>query len=113
MSDDDTLDDLATTILRSLKFDFDHLYEFIYRDRMGATVAINHPEMDEGPWATQVTIGELPTEPGQTMVFHYDFGDDWRFDVKLERIEPPDAKIKAPAILEKHGKSPKQYPDWD
>ena len=69
--------------------------------------------MDEGPWADQVTIGELPMEPGQAMQFHYDFGDDWRFDVKLERIEPPDARIKAPAILEKHGKSPKQYPDWD
>jgi hypothetical protein len=113
MSDDDTLDDLATAILRSLRFDFDHLYEFVYRDRMGATAAIKHPEMDEGPWTTQVTIGELPMEPGQAMVFHYDFGDNWRFDVKLERIEPLDAGIKAPAILEKHGKSPKQYPDWD
>jgi hypothetical protein len=112
MSDDDTLDDLATVILRSLKFDFDHLYEFVYRDRMGATVAINHPEM-EGPWADQITIGELPMEPGQAMQFHYDFGDDWRFDVKLERIEPPDARIKAPAVLEKYGKAPKQYGDLD
>jgi hypothetical protein len=48
------------------------------------------------------------------MEFHFDFGDDWRFDVTLERIEPPDTKVKAPAIIERHGKPPRQYPrcDW-
>ena len=69
--------------------------------------------MDEGPYTDEVTIGSLPLEPGQTMQFHFDFGDDWKFDVKLERIEPPGARIKAPRIMEKHGKSPEQYPSWD
>jgi hypothetical protein len=48
------------------------------------------------------------------MQFHFDFGDNWRFDIKLERIEPPGAELKAPAILEEHGKPPEQYPysDW-
>jgi hypothetical protein len=69
--------------------------------------------MDEGPYADEVTIGSLPLEPGQAMVFHFDFGDDWMFDVKLERIEPPGTTIKAPRIMEKHGKAPEQYPRWD
>ncbi len=47
------------------------------------------------------------------MELEYDFGDCWEFTVKLERIEPPGAKVKAPAIREKHGKSPEQYPRWD
>jgi hypothetical protein len=110
---DDTLDDLAGWILRSVKFDSDHLYEFIGRDRLGATLTIVHPEMDEGPWTDQVSIGDVPLVPGQSMQFHFDFGDDWYFDVKLERIEPPGAKVKAPAILERHGKSPEQYPNSD
>jgi hypothetical protein len=37
----------------------------------------------------------------------------WHLTVKLDRIEPPDAKLKAPRILESHGSAPKQYPDWD
>ncbi len=114
MPADDTLDDLASWILRSVKFDSDHLYEFICRSRLGTKLRIVHPEMDDGPWADEVWIGDVPLEPGQTMQFHFDFGDNWRFDVKLERIEPTDAKVKAPAIMEKHGKSPEQYPggDW-
>ena len=52
-------------------------------------------------------------QPDQSMVFHYDFGDDWRFDVKLERIEPEGKKVKAARIIENHGKSPEQYPNSD
>jgi hypothetical protein len=113
MPAEDTLDDLAGWILRSVNFDSDHLYEFILRNHMGAGIRISHPETGDGSGTDQIQVGELFLEPGQSMQFHYDFGDDWRFDVKLERIEPPDAKIKAPRILEKHGKSPKQYPNSD
>jgi hypothetical protein len=108
-----SLETLASWILHSVNFDSDHLYEFVCRNQLGATVRIVHSAMDEGPWTDQVTIGELPLEPGQSMVFHFDFGDDWRFEVKLERIEPPGVKMKAPAIVEKHGKSPEQYPNSD
>ncbi len=113
MPADDTLGDLVYWILRSVDFDSDHLYEFTYRDRLGATVRAHHPYMDEGPWADQVPIGTLPMELGQTMELIYDFGDYWRFTIKLERIEPPDVKIKAPCILETHGKAPEQYSGGD
>jgi hypothetical protein len=112
MPSDKTLDDLVHMILRSVKFDNDHLHEFTYRDRMGATVRVNHPAMDEPPYTDEVRIGTLPLEPGQTMELTYDFGDNWPFTVKLVRIEPPDAKLKAPRILESHGKAPDQYQDW-
>ncbi len=42
----------------------------------------------------------------------YDFGDSWRFTIKLERIEPRGAKMKTPRILESHGKAPAQY-SWE
>jgi hypothetical protein len=109
----DTLDDLLGWILRSVNFDSDHLYEFIYRDRLGAAVRAVHPYVEEGPRADEVPIGTLPLEPGQVMELVYDFGDYWEFTVKLERIEPPGAKVKAPRILESHGKAPAQYPSWD
>ncbi len=102
--------DLVELILDSVNFDSDHLYEFTYRDRTGVTIkAAVHPAMDSGPCAEDVAIGTLPLEPGQTMDLLYDFGDNWHFDVKLERIEPPGPRIKANRIREKHGKAPKQY----
>jgi hypothetical protein len=113
MPADAMLDDLVSLILKSVRFDFDHLYEFRYRDRLAREATVVHPEMDEGPWADEIRIGTLPVEPGQSMELVYDFGDNWEFDVTLERIEPPEARIKAPAILERHDKSPEQYPRWD
>jgi Plasmid pRiA4b ORF-3-like protein len=110
---DATLDDLVALVLHSVNFDSDHLYEFTYRDRLGTEASIKHPAMDEGPWTDEILIGKLPLEPGQTMKLTYDFGDNWVFDVKLERIDPPGAKAKPPRIMERHGKSPEQYDvDW-
>jgi hypothetical protein len=109
---DANLDTLVSLILRSVKFDDDHLYAFRYRNRQGARVTVCHPAMDEGPWADQVQIGTLPLDPGQTMELEYDFGDSWKFKIKLERIEPPGRRSKAPRILESHGKAPQQYRDW-
>jgi Plasmid pRiA4b ORF-3-like protein len=109
---DATLDDLVNLVLRSVKFDDEHLYRLTYRDRLGSNVSALHPAMDEGPWADQILIGTLPMEPGQTMQLLYDFGDSWRFTIKLERIDP-DVKKKTPRILESHGKAPEQYPNWD
>src|SRR5262249_42696211 len=113
LKSDATMSSLADWILRSVHFDDDHLYQFSYRDRFGTTVAINHEYMDEPPWATEVTLGELPLEPGQSMRFWYDFGDDWRFDVKLERTERPTTRTKAPRIMATHGRAPEQYPRYD
>lgn len=113
MPADKTLDDLVDVILRSVKFDNDHLHEFSYRNRLGAKVEVHHPAMDEPPYTDEVSIGTLPLEPGETMELTYDFGDNWQFTVKLDRIDPPDAKLKAPRILESHGKAPEQYQDWD
>ena len=113
MPADSDLDTLVDLILRSVEFDYDHLYVFTYRDRLGTPVSASHPAMDEGPWANQVRIGTLPLEPGQSMKLVYDFGDKWEFKVKLERIEAPGAKDKAPRIVESHGEAPEQYPNWD
>jgi hypothetical protein len=112
MPADATLDDLVSWILDSVHFDHDHLYEFIFRDSLGRTVTAAHPAAD-GDCASDMLIGKLPLEPGQSMELLYDFGDCWRFTVTLERIEPIGARGKAPSIRERHGRAPEQYPQWD
>jgi hypothetical protein len=113
MPADATLYDLVDCILRSVNFDDDHLHQFTYRDRMGVTQKIAHPAIEEGPWTDEFVIGTLPLDVGQSMELLYDFGDNWPFSVKLERVESPSARAKGPRILEKHGKSPAQYAGWD
>jgi hypothetical protein len=100
---------LAGTILDAFDFDYDHLYEFSYKDCFGRICKIGHPYMESPPFADQVRIGDLLLEPGASMTYLYDFGDNWKFDVQLEAINPPDSKIKKAKILEIHGDAPQQY----
>jgi hypothetical protein len=107
-----SLESLSSFILDTVEFDYDHLYQFEYENPFGALERVNHPYMDEGPWADDVLIGNLPLRIGQKMTYLYDFGDNWKFELTLEQIDF-DREIKKPVILEQHGKLPKQYPKWD
>jgi hypothetical protein len=60
-----------------------------------------------------VCVGDLALQMGADFVYLFDFGDHWEFDTALERIDPPDIKKRKPTILEKRGKAPEQYSDWD
>ncbi|AFZ23119.1 Plasmid pRiA4b ORF-3-like protein [Cylindrospermum stagnale PCC 7417] len=104
---------LAEMILNAFDFDYDHLYQFSYKDYFGRTITIGHPYMEDPPFADQVKIGDLPLEPGGRMTYLYDFGDNWQFDVQLETINPPDSKSKKAKILEIHGEAPQQYGSED
>jgi hypothetical protein len=111
------LDCLSDSILDAFDFDKDHLYQFRYKDRFGRSGQISHPYCEESPSTTQVRVGELPLQPGDRMIFLFDFGDNWEFDVQLEEIQPPNAKIKKPKILKRYGEAPSQYwneeDDWE
>ena len=108
-----TLDDLSDAIRHAFDFDDDHLYRFSYRDRFGKTMHIGHPFLEEPPSTNEVAVGELPLRPGASMEYLFDFGDQWLFDVKLERVDPPDARLRKPKLLEEHGKAPPQYPNLE
>jgi hypothetical protein len=67
--------------------------------------------MDEGPWTSEILIGDVPLQVGQAMTYVFDFGDWWEFDVTLEQIDP-DRTIEGPVVLKEYGESPKQYSHW-
>jgi len=69
--------------------------------------------MDEPPHSDEVRVGAVPLQPGEAMKYVFDFGDNWRFDILLEAIDPPQPKLKRPAIIASHGKAPPQYRHWD
>jgi hypothetical protein len=110
---DHTLHDLLRMILRSIRFDEDHLYEFTYRDTLGRKESVVHPGLDDGIPADSLELGEIPIQPGDSLALLYDYGDSWQFDVLFECIDPPGSIKRLPRVLESHGKAPVQYPDWD
>lgn len=108
-----TLDDLAYSIVSAFDFDMDHLYSFTYRNRLGVPVQIDDPRCAEGPCTLDVHINQLAMRVGDTMTFLYDFGDNWEFAVRLDRIDPLEAGTDKPVILDAKGDPPRQYGGWD
>ena len=106
----ESFDHLASWILRAFNFGGDHLYEFLLKDVSGAPVTVNHPHFKDGILSTDLQIGAASLTAGDSFIFHYDFGDDWEFEVLVEQIDPAGKKRQRTAILEKHGEAPDQYP---
>ena len=111
---DSCLNELAMAILDAFDFDWDHLYRFSYKDRFGRTIEVDHPYIardSENALADEVKVGDLPLHPGMGIEFLYDFGDQWVFKIRTERMNVESA-IEKPQILETRGKAPEQYEGW-
>jgi hypothetical protein len=109
-----TLEELADTIIRDgFRFDKDHLYAFYYKNLFGSEVEIGCPYSATQEDTTEVRIGDIPLLVAAKMKFVFDFGDNWEFTILLEEIKTGKSRAKLPRIIEKHGKAPEQYPDWD
>lgn len=61
-----------------------------------------------------VTLDSLDLEEGQTFLYLFDYGDEWRFRVRVHEItaDAP-ADVEYPKVVESVGKAPAQYGDWD
>lgn len=107
----DTLDELAYAILGAFAFDdSEHLYEFRYVDQLGKGRVYYHPYTDEGPYASEIAVGDTGLPVRGMMKFMFDYGDSWRFTLRLERIGPPVGKKATIEVLEAAGEAPEQYP---
>ncbi len=110
---DFSLDALAGAILRAFKFDDDHLYDFRYRDQRGRSQVFNHPGTDDGPFTTEIAIAETGLAIKDEMLFTFDYGDNWQFRVRLEKVDPGPCRLRTTKVVESAGKAPKQYPESD
>lgn len=109
-----TLEELGLTILKAFDFaDPDHLYTFTYRNRFGSLTKVHQSEMDEGPYANEVRVGDISLRVEGTMIFLFDYRDAWEFEVQLERIAPLNPHLSQAVVLESHGRAPAQFGDWD
>jgi hypothetical protein len=108
-----TLLDLHNAIQNAFQFDSDHLYSFFMDGIPWSDEKFSSPYEDEGPHVDEVRIGELGLAKGQTILYLFDYGDEWRFSVTLEEIQQDKPHPKKPRIIESKGKNPEQYPNWE
>lgn len=104
-----TLLDLHNAIQDAFDFDDDHLYSFFMDAKRYSRNAYESPNCENGPYVNEVTIGELEFYEGQRILYFFDYGDSWEFNIVLEKIDSNCPLPFNPKIVEKKGKSPEQY----
>lgn len=109
ISSEDTLYDLHNIIQKAFKFDDDHLYDFSIEREGFCDIKYNSPMGDIGPFVDEVYIGKLGLRASGRMIYSFDYGDSWKFNIILDNIEKRDKLPKNPKVVESFGKAPRQY----
>ena len=95
---DCSLDDLHEAIQIAMGWDSYHLYSFEVGE-----VEFTHPEMDDGELnmldATSTRLSKILKKPRQKFEYLYDFGDGWRHEVLVEKIEQPKVISLSPECI--------------
>jgi len=112
ISSEAILDQLCIFILDCLDFDYDHLYSVEMKNNLGQTICFDGSAYEKLTTET-IIIGKLPIRVGSSMLYTYDFGENWEFDIKLLEIENADVKLEEPKLLELKGEIPQQYEYFD
>jgi hypothetical protein len=116
MKDNSTLMDLHYAIPKAVQFDCDHRFEFFigpHERRRSIIFSEDHDDI------TMEEVGEIalrriwPLPKKMKLIYHFDFGDDWKFHInKARATKPPEKGVRYPRIVESVGPNPKQYPDY-
>lgn len=114
-----SLYELAGFITATVDFDFDHAFEFCdnlkdpYRSKerytLFADMENSEPE-DRGVKETRIAD---VFQPKRTMLFLFDYGDEWFFPVTCTAVKESASKRRFKKVLSTRGTPPVQYPDLD
>jgi hypothetical protein len=82
---------------------------------VGEEVLATLVEPPAGPGDVRTTTLEsLGLELKQEFMYLFDYGDEWRFKVRVHAInENADPEAGYPRLVESVGEAPEQYPVWD
>lgn len=101
---DSTFDALCFEILDLFDFDRDHLYEICLNNRPYDPDNLQCARGDSGPNNTANTrLNDVGLVKGTKFLFHYDFGDDWMFNVSLVKVLE-DFTSSFPSLVKGKGK---------
>jgi hypothetical protein len=119
-----TLEDLHLAIFKAFDRDDHHMFEFQIggkkpHDRKSQRYVLHifedeFNDDDDGEMGdVSATIISLHLVPKQSFFYWFDFGDDWWHKITFIATPEKIARARYPKIVDKIGKSPPQYVDWD
>ncbi len=111
-----TLEHLHQAIQRAFRWDDDHLYSFFLNgEAWDDLYRVSSPHEEDGPWTTQVVIGELGLVKGHKFLYLFDYGDEHQFEVEVVEIRAKAERGRYPRLVDSKGDAPPQYwwPDED
>lgn len=90
MAGNQSLEDLLVTFLDSMKFDFTHLYRF---EVDGLSYERSEEYMDVlSELGSETSLDSLGLEENEVFEAVYDFGDNWQFIFKVQKMEQIEAE---------------------
>ena len=110
-----SLGELHNVIRNSIDFDDDHLFEFYAgRHPRNRKVAFGDPFEPEADQEYEVLLSEACSLKGLKLYYHYDFGDDWLFEIKRKRKRKNiESGVDYPRVIAAEGENPQQYPRYE
>ncbi len=112
-----SLTELHGAIQDAVDFDMDHPFEFTAgrHSRNRKIVFFDGDTWGEFLTGDCDTALDLvyPLPKSCKLYYHFDFGDDWYFEIRKSRKKPaePEPGVKYPRVIEAVGPNPEQYPD--
>lgn len=116
---DASLLDLHEAIQKAVGFDHDHLFEFFagrhHRHRKVAFADDLECEDAFDAYANISLEQVYSLARGLKLFYHFDFGDDWYFEIAKSRKQPTQVVrgVQYPRVIKKVGPNPEQYPSWE
>ena len=113
---------LAEAINVAFGFDFDHAFGFYSKVAPSKMFDANpryelFADMEDGDSdagsVERTKIATVFGTRGKTMLFLFDYGDEWRFRVELRALGEKAPKRRYPRLVASMGDAPLQYPDYD
>jgi hypothetical protein len=111
--------ELHDAIQEAVDFDGDHLFEFFAGRNWRNRKLVFENSFD---WEASfdiydtITLEQVyPLPKSCKLYYHFDFGDDWYFEIKLSRKRPqePEVDVTYPRIIEVIGPNPAQYGQYE
>jgi len=124
---DQSLEELATTVIDSMNWDNDHLHAFWFPEIRGKSVfshwytpySIGSEGYDNDQFPelcdSEVMIGSIDYSRHKKLGFCFDFGDDHRFLMEYKSIriaDKNDYRNLFPKLIDQKGVGPEQYQDF-
>ncbi len=97
---DTTLEKLHWILQTVMPWDNSHLHQFILRGNRFVPLDMFNEVEEEDQDEAQVTLGEAAPRPKTKFVYEYDFGDSWEHEILVEKILPPQPRVRYPVCLE-------------